>query len=187
MTNPTRIRTAVVPVAEIFELRRSVLRPGLPPESAVFPEDDDPAARTFHVAAYDEEGAVRACATFFAEPLPDGAGAGADGADGSDGADPARSADPGHAAYGAQAPDGADRAYRFRGMASDPAVRGLGYGVAVLRAGLAEAAARDAETVWCNGRTSARGFYEHQGFTAVGEEFDIESVGPHHVFVIKVG
>ncbi len=72
-------------------------------------------------------------------------------------------------------------------MASDPAVRGRGYGVAVLRAGLDEAAARGAETVWCNGRTSARGFYEHQGFTVVGEEFDIESVGPHHVFVIKVG
>ncbi|MFE7119231.1 GNAT family N-acetyltransferase [Streptomyces sp. NPDC057654] len=158
MTLP--IRTAVVPVAEIFELRRSVLRPGLPPEAAVFAEDGDPDGRTFHVAAYDEEGAVRGCATFFAEPLPDGPVPGT---------------------------DEADRAYRFRGMASDPAVRGLGYGVAVLRAGLDEAAARGAETVWCNGRTSARGFYEHHGFTAVGEEFVIESVGPHHVFTIEVG
>ncbi|MEV0264934.1 GNAT family N-acetyltransferase [Streptomyces sp. NPDC050617] len=170
------IRTAVVPVAEIFELRRSVLRPGLPPEAAVFPEDGDPDGRTFHVAAYDEDGAVRGCATFFAEPLPDAAG-------------PAHATEgPVHATDGtAPAADGAGRAYRFRGMASDPAVRGLGYGVAVLRAGLDEAAARGARTVWCNGRTSARGFYEHHGFTAVGEEFVIESVGPHRVFTIKVG
>jgi hypothetical protein len=39
--------------------------------------------------------------------------------------------------------------------------------------------------VWCNGRTSATGFYEHFGFTAVGEEFTIEPSGPHYVFVTK--
>lgn len=145
-------RTAVVPVAEIFELRRSVLRPGLPAEAAVFAEDTAPG--TFHIAAYDERGAVRACVTFMPEPLPG-------------------DAEPGPA-------------YRFRGMASDPAVRGLGYGVAVLRAGLDQAAARGAGLAWCNGRTSARGFYEHQGFTVTGEEFVVESVGPHYLFTIKL-
>ncbi|MFI9200494.1 GNAT family N-acetyltransferase [Streptomyces sp. NPDC053048] len=149
-----KIRTAPVPVGEIFALRHTVLRPGLPARSAVFPEDDAPG--TFHIAAYDEEGAVRGCVTFLPEPLPEPL----PGADGP--------------------------AYRFRGMASDPAVRGLGYGVAVLRAGLAEAAARGAALVWCNGRTSARGFYEHHGFRARGEEFVVEGVGPHFVFTIGV-
>ncbi|GHF43052.1 MULTISPECIES: GNAT family N-acetyltransferase [Streptomyces] len=147
----SRIRTALVPVAEIFALRHAVLRPGLPPESAVFPEDGRPEA--FHVAAYDEEGEVQACVTFVPEPLP----------------------------------DTGEAAYRFRGMASAPAVRGRGYGVAVLEAGLAEAAARGAGLVWCNGRTGARGFYEHHGFTVQGEEFMVEGVGPHFVFLIKVG
>ncbi|GGR03877.1 N-acetyltransferase [Streptomyces netropsis] len=156
-TSPAR--TAVVPVAEIFELRRSVLRPGLPAQTAVFAEDAAPG--TFHIAAYDERGTVRACVSFFPEALPgegDGDAASEEGA----------------------------TAYRFRGMASDPAVRGLGYGVAVLRAGLDQAAARGAGLAWCNGRTSARGFYEHQGFTVTGEEFVVESIGPHYRFTIKL-
>ncbi|MDX6328190.1 MAG: hypothetical protein QOI83_573, partial [Streptomycetaceae bacterium] len=37
------------------------------------------------------------------------------------------------------------------------------------------------------GRTSARGFYERQGFNATGEEFEIAPIGPHHVFVTKLG
>ncbi|MFC5720120.1 GNAT family N-acetyltransferase [Streptomyces gamaensis] len=147
------IRTAVVPVAEIFGLRHPVLRPGLPAEAAVYPEDGDP--RTFHVAAYDGAGAVRACVTFFPDPFP-------------------------HPA------PGTDAAWRFRGMGSHPDVRGLGYGAAVLRAGLAEAAARGAGLVWCNGRTSARGFYERLGFTATGEEFVLAPSGPHHVFSLPL-
>jgi len=151
------IRTAVVPVSEVLDLRWEVLRPGLPRESAVFPEDDHPA--TFHIAAYGdgdgtgEADAVLGCATFFPDPLP-----------------------------GATEP-----AYRFRGMASAPAVRGRGFGAAVLRAGTAEAAARGARLLWCNGRTVARGFYEHHGFAVRGEEFEIEGVGPHYVFVKNVG
>jgi ribosomal protein S18 acetylase RimI-like enzyme len=71
-------------------------------------------------------------------------------------------------------------------MASADAVRGQGYGSAVLRAGMDEARARGAELVWCNGRSSARGFYEHHGFTSVGEEFQLEPAGPHYVFVAKL-
>ncbi|GAA2714856.1 MULTISPECIES: GNAT family N-acetyltransferase [Streptomyces] len=141
----TTPRTAIVPVTEIFDLRHAVLRPGLPPESAVFAEDDLP--DVFHVAAYDEGGAVVACATFFPEPLAD-----------------------------CDAP-----AHRIRGMASAATVRGRGYGAAVLEAGLAEAAARGARVVWCNGRTVARGFYERHGFKVIGEEFEVEGIGPHFV------
>jgi GNAT superfamily N-acetyltransferase len=61
-------RTAVVSVEEIFALRWAVLRTGLPRETAVYPEDARP--ETFHVAAYDESGAVQGCATFFPDALP---------------------------------------------------------------------------------------------------------------------
>ncbi|WP_030545535.1 GNAT family N-acetyltransferase [Streptomyces albus] len=151
------IPTAVVPVAEIFALRWKVLRPGRPEESAVFPEDSAPG--TFHIAAYDETRAVRACVTFFPEPFPEP-----------------------FSESGSRAP-----AHRFRGMASDPSVRGRGFGRAVLAAGIAEARSRGAGVVWCHGRTGARGFYEREGFTVVGEEFEIEGVGPHVVLARTVG
>jgi GNAT superfamily N-acetyltransferase len=143
------MRTAVVPVEEIFALRWAVLRTGRPRETAVYPEDAR--ADVFHIAAYDDAGAVQGCVTFFPDPL-----AGEDGT-----------------------------AFRFRGMGSAPEVRGQGYGAAALTAGLREAAARGAELVWCNGRTSATGFYEHFGFTAVGPEFTLEPSGPHYIFVTK--
>lgn len=146
------IRTALVPAAEILQLRWDVLRPGFPRESAIFAEDDAPGA--YHVAAYDPDGIVRGCASFTPEPLPD---------------------EPGTPAH------------RLRGMASDPAVRGQGYGIAVLDAGLAEAAARGAHLAWCNARTEARGFYEAQGWEIRGAEFHIETVGPHYVMVRKLG
>jgi len=143
------MRTAVVPVEEIFALRWAVLRTGRPRETAVYPEDAR--ADAFHIAAYDEAGVVQGCVTFFPDPM-----AGEDGT-----------------------------AYRFRGMGSAPEVRGQGFGAAALTAGLREAAARGADLVWCNGRTSATGFYEHFGFTAVGPEFTLEPSGPHYIFVTK--
>jgi GNAT superfamily N-acetyltransferase len=143
------MRTAVVPVEEIFALRWAVLRTGMPRETAVYPED----ARgdSFHIAVYDDADAVQGCVTFFPDPMP-----------------------------GETAP-----AYRFRGMGSAPEVRGQGFGAAALTAGLRECAARGAQLVWCNGRVSATGFYEHLGFTAVGEEFVLEPSGPHYLFVTK--
>ena len=174
---PTDVRTAVVPLEDIFALRRDVLRPGGPEESARFPEDADP--DVFHIAACRAGPAagaqspaagpgaapgrpVLACITFFPDPLPAGAarvaGLPADG--------PA-----------------ARSAYRFRGMAAAPEVRGQGFGHAVLEAGLAELRRRGVHVVWCNGRTPATPFYERQGFTRVGEEFVLEPAGPHYVFV----
>ncbi|MCZ7414094.1 MULTISPECIES: GNAT family N-acetyltransferase [unclassified Streptomyces] len=145
------IPTAVVPLTDVFTLRWEVLRPGLPRESAPFPEDAGPGA--FHVAAYGPGPAgteVLGCASFYPEPFP-----GPDGPPGT--------------------------AYRIRGMASAASARGLGYGTAVLAAGTAEAAARGAKALWCNGRTEARAFYERHGYRVYGEEFVIEGVGPHYV------
>lgn len=75
--------------------------------------------------------------------------------------------------------------WRLRGMASDPAVRGQGYGAIALNAALDHARARGAKRVWCNARTPALGFYERHGFAVAGEEFDLPDAGPHYLaFVV---
>ena len=70
--------------------------------------------------------------------------------------------------------------WRLRGMASEPAVRGQGYGAIALHAALGYARQHGARRVWCNARTPALGFYEKYGFTTVGEEFDLPDAGPHY-------
>mgnify|MGYP003407697792 CR=1 FL=1 len=52
----------------IFDLRRAVLRPGLPAQASVYPEEDHP--EVFHLAARDlHAGTVIGCATFFPQAL----------------------------------------------------------------------------------------------------------------------
>ena len=74
-------------------------------------------------------------------------------------------------------------AWRLRGMASDPTVRGQGYGARTLLRGTDEARTRGAMLLWCNARTSAVGFYEQHGWRRVGEEFDVAKIGPHYRMV----
>ena len=74
-----------------------------------------------------------------------------------------------------------ENGWRLRGMATDPSVRGQGYGRAVLRAALQEVARRGGSEVWCNARMAAVGFYRREGFEVVSEEFDVAGIGPHVV------
>jgi GNAT superfamily N-acetyltransferase len=76
--------------------------------------------------------------------------------------------------------------WQLRGMATAPEVRGRGYGRALITACVAHIAAHGGRTLWCNGRTSAAGFYTRLGFTAFGEEF-VTDTGPHFVFFRPVG
>lgn len=78
-------------------------------------------------------------------------------------------------------PDDDAGAWRVRGMAADPAVRGQGAGTAVLEALLAHADAAGASRVWCNARTPALSLYARAGFTATSEEFELPPMGPHYV------
>ncbi|NTU81916.1 MAG: GNAT family N-acetyltransferase [Chloroflexales bacterium] len=71
--------------------------------------------------------------------------------------------------------------WQLEGMATTPEVRGLGYGRALIAACLAHIAAHGGATIWCNGRTSAAGFYTTLGFQPVGAEFTTQT-GPHYVF-----
>lgn len=80
--------------------------------------------------------------------------------------------------------EGRERSWRFRGMATLAEHRNRGLGGEILEAGIAEAAKRGAERVWCNGRTAARAFYVRHGFVTVGAEFTLPpGYFAHYVFV----
>lgn len=81
--------------------------------------------------------------------------------------------------------DAAD-AFRLRGMATRPDLRGGGLGSAVLRRCIEHVRETGAEVLWCNARTSALGFYQRLGFETVGDEFDIAGIGPHFVMWTRV-
>jgi ribosomal protein S18 acetylase RimI-like enzyme len=76
--------------------------------------------------------------------------------------------------------------WQLRGMATDPRVRGLGVGRALVAEGLARVAARGGDLVWCDARKDAVGFYERIGFTTVTEEYDLRPVGPHRGMLIEL-
>jgi GNAT superfamily N-acetyltransferase len=69
--------------------------------------------------------------------------------------------------------------WRVRGMATLPAMRGLGLGSAVLAACESHAAGAGGKRLWCNARVGARGFYERAGLTVEGGVFEIAGIGPH--------
>ncbi len=72
-------------------------------------------------------------------------------------------------------------AWRLRGMATAPDVRGQGVGRALVEACVRQVAEWGGGELWCNARTPAVGFYEGAGFEVVSSEFDIPGVGPHVV------
>lgn len=76
--------------------------------------------------------------------------------------------------------------WQLRGVATTPEVRGLGYGRALIEVCVAHVVAHEGRTLWCNGRTSAAGFYVRLSFTPAGEEF-VSETGPHFVFFRPVG
>jgi len=84
-------------------------------------------------------------------------------------------------AVGLIAPDGEPGGWRIRGMATAPAARGAGAGMAVLDALVRHARAEGAQRIWCNARTPARRFYERAGFSVISEEFELPMIGPHVV------
>lgn len=62
--------------------------------------------------------------------------------------------------------DPARPAWRLRGMAVHPAVRGMGFGRVLVQVCVRHAEARGAALVWCTARETAYQFYEKLGFAA---------------------
>jgi len=69
--------------------------------------------------------------------------------------------------------------YRLRGMATDTAFAGKGYGAAVIKFAIDELKKRGAPYIWCNARSSAVGFYSKLNFSIRSEEFEVAGIGPH--------
>lgn len=80
-----------------------------------------------------------------------------------------------------EARPGASGGWRLRGMATEPGVRGRGFGVALLDACIEHVRTEGGAELWCNARRKAIGFYRRAGFAEVGEEFDIPDIGRHIV------
>jgi predicted GNAT family N-acyltransferase len=153
---PQGCTTRSISAQEVLPLRLEVLRPGRPPETAIFAGDDLPT--TTHWGAFTPQGELVAIATLMeGSPKPD------------------KSAEGG---------TGAAPGWQLRGMASSPSVRGQGYGAAVLQAVVDHVKARNG-LLWCNARESAVGFYLGFGFKTEGKIFDIAGVGPHYVMKIE--
>jgi GNAT superfamily N-acetyltransferase len=72
-----------------------------------------------------------------------------------------------------------ETAWRVRGMATVPEVRGRGYGAALLQACLDHATERGGSLVWCNARATAVEFYRRFGFRVQGEGFTVPVIGLH--------
>ena len=70
--------------------------------------------------------------------------------------------------------------WRLRGMATDPEVRGLGCGRALLNAVAGHAAGQGGDLLWCNARSTAAGFYLGAGFRQIGTDYDVPGLGPHY-------
>jgi GNAT superfamily N-acetyltransferase len=143
------VRVERVAPDAVRPLRQKVLRPHQTLADQVYAGDDAPDAG--HFAAYSDRDADTpiGIASITPEPFPGGGGT--------------RPGD-----------------WRVRGMATDPdRGRGLGAGGALLRACLDHARAHGARRVWCNARSPVRGFYEREGFTVEGAEFELPRIGPH--------
>lgn len=147
---------AITPV-QVRQLRHSVLRPFDPPEKLVYAGDEDP--DTLHAGAFADDGSLVGIASVCREPMPAGS-------------DRRGSVDGG--------------AWRLRGMATVPAVRGQGLGRALLEACFDHIRARGGDLLWCNARVAALGFYERMDFMAQGEEFEIVPIGPHYVMTRRL-
>ena len=150
-----------VTAAEVRPLRSTVLRPGTPPETLVYPGDD--ARLALHVGG-GERPSLDGIATVYPEPPPE--------------------------AHRGAIPEDAyetGASFRLRGMATSERERGTGLGRELLAACFEHVRQSGGRVLWCNARSPAVGFYERMGMETVGEEFDMPGIGPHFVMWREVG
>jgi predicted GNAT family N-acyltransferase len=83
-------------------------------------------------------------------------------------------------------PGGAGGGWRLRGMATEPDVRGAGFGAGLVAACIDRVATSGGGELWCNARIPAVGFYRRAGFEVVSDEFDVAGIGPHVVMALVV-
>jgi GNAT superfamily N-acetyltransferase len=145
------------PVERVLDLRWTILRAGLPREAANFEGDDEPGTKHFIGVNYRD--------------------AGPDDSDG----------DVIACATFVQRPWQGEPAWQLRGMAVRKDFQRSGIGRRLLAFAEREVA-RDgySQQLWCNARTPAVPFYQRAGWTPVGEEFVVETAGPHYRMLKRV-
>ena len=79
-----------------------------------------------------------------------------------------------------------ENAWRIRGLGILEKYRYQGIAKALMSRAIERAKAQQAELVWGNVRTYAKGFYASCGFKKLGEEFDVVDIGPHIVMIYTV-
>ena len=82
-------------------------------------------------------------------------------------------------AVGFTVEEGDPGAWRIRGMATAPAMRGRGAGSAIVAALVGHAREQGATRVWCNARVPAISLYERAGFVVETDVFEEPQIGPH--------
>ena len=144
----TNIDVHPINVEEVRTIRQIVLRPGMSPQTCIYPHDDDGT----HFGAYLINTLV-GIVSYYHQSHPD-------------------KFDP--------------KAWRLRGMATLEEYRRIGVGKTLIEIGNKFVKQQGGNSVWCNARKSAVGFYEKFNFNVISEEFEIPLIGPHLVMVCKL-
>jgi len=109
---------------------------------------EDESSDSHHLAVRHGDGRVVGCATYFPDPWPD------------------------------PLPPVEGPAWRLRGMATAPEIRGAGAGGLLIARGIDLVGELGGRLLWCNARTVALGFYVRYAFQIDPEEFPS---GPHRI------
>ena len=78
-------------------------------------------------------------------------------------------------------------AVQLRGMATDQAFHGHGFGKLIMQKAFEACREKGYELLWCNARVHAIPFYEKLGFEVISEPFMVPRVGMHRVMKRKLG
>ncbi len=76
--------------------------------------------------------------------------------------------------------------YQLRGMATDVANQGKGFGKILVQKSLDDLRKKNVDIIWCKARVVAIEFYKKQGFKIIGDAFDIPQIGTHFVMFKKL-
>lgn len=154
---PEQFLVARSSAEETAELRRAVLRPHLRIEEMALGGDQNPDTAYLCVRAVGRAGVVLGCVRLEPVSCP----------------------------WNAELEVPGKAEWQLRAMATDPAARGTGLGRRLVQAAVGHVAAHGGDTIWCNARVSAEGFYARQGFRTVTDPFKVRDVPEAHVGMVR--
>jgi predicted GNAT family N-acyltransferase len=79
------------------------------------------------------------------------------------------------------------QSWRIRGMAVIEKYQSKHYGSMLLESCINHAIDQKGDVIWCNARINAVAFYKKAGFKIIGDEFEIETIGPHFLMAKNLG